>query len=136
MTGTAARGLPRPVRGLCREQCREIVCARTPFPPRRVLDFASAGMTAGGNPNHVFEQSIDVRTFPHCALVMRPMPLDDNCEKLVEAIDHCIGRAVALNLTHAVLLLRMAAMEVSDRSVDYPRGARRWKRSPRPVDGT
>jgi hypothetical protein len=47
------------------------------------------------------------------------MPLEDEYENLVENLGQCLRQARALKLQHAVHLLNMAVMEVTDRSTDH-----------------
>ncbi len=46
------------------------------------------------------------------------MPIPEEFAWLSDKLDECIEQAKALELGHAVLLIRMAAMEVADRSIE------------------
>ena len=48
------------------------------------------------------------------------MTADDQFDELLEQLSACMSRARVLKLDHAVRLLQMTAMEVSDRSTDHP----------------
>ena len=48
------------------------------------------------------------------------MSSEDEFEKLIENLDQCLRQARALKLQHAVHVLKMAVMEVADRSIDHP----------------
>jgi hypothetical protein len=47
------------------------------------------------------------------------MPLEDEYENLIENLGQCHRQARALKLRHAVHLLNMAVMEVTERSTDH-----------------
>jgi hypothetical protein len=48
------------------------------------------------------------------------MSSEDEFERLIDNLGQCLRQARALKLQHAVHLLNMAVMEVSDRSIDHP----------------
>jgi hypothetical protein len=47
------------------------------------------------------------------------MPLEDEYDNLIENLGLCLRQARALKLQHAVHLLNMAVMEVTERSTDH-----------------
>ncbi|MBB5049282.1 hypothetical protein HNR60_004058 [Rhodopseudomonas rhenobacensis] len=47
------------------------------------------------------------------------MPIPEEFAWLSDKLDECVEQAKALQLEHAVLLIRMAAMEVADRSLEH-----------------
>ena len=51
------------------------------------------------------------------------MSSEDEFEKLIDNLDQCLRQARALKLQHAVHVLKMAVMEVADRSIDDPGGS-------------
>jgi hypothetical protein len=48
------------------------------------------------------------------------MSLEDEFEKLIESLGQCLDQARALRLQHAVHLISMTVLEVTDRSLDHP----------------
>lgn len=48
------------------------------------------------------------------------MSSEDEFERLIENLDQCLRQARALKLQDAVHVLKMAVMEVADRSIDSP----------------
>jgi hypothetical protein len=47
------------------------------------------------------------------------MSSEDEFEKLIDNLDQCLRQARALKLQHAVHVLKMAVMEVADRSIEH-----------------
>jgi hypothetical protein len=66
-------------------------------------------------------QQIADQVFSHEFLpfIEPDMTLEDNFDKLIEILGQCEDQARALRLQHAVYLVRMAVMEVTDRSLDH-----------------